>query len=223
MIEEIIDTPAGTTHVVFTDAADGDFAVVDPAADVDLRRRQLLPHPLTSLRQVHGTTTLVVSEPGEHDLAEADAAVTFASNCVVGVTTADCAPVVLVADIGVAVIHAGWRGAAAGVIESAARLLAERGARPVRTLVGPCIQPGAYEFDEQDLARLAGSHGADIAGSTEWGTPALDLHEMVASIVEGCGWPRPERSPCTSSERYFSHRTRGDRQRLLTAAWIERP
>ena len=212
----------GIAKIVFTDANDGDFRVVGADGDVDARRMAVNRSRWTLLRQVHGSEVVTVAEPGEHNLVQADGAVTFEPGCVIAVTTADCAPVVLVGSTGVAVVHAGWRGAFGGVIESAGRELRAGGAEPVAAVVGPCIQPAAYEFGTTDLETLRGRFGHGVEGRTENGKPALDLHHLVVSGCLSAGWPAPERSVCTSDRSFFSHRTRSDVRRQTTAVWIER-
>lgn len=210
-----------TVHIVSTDQTDGDFRVIDPAPDLVNNRDAIVSGPWTALRQIHGNRVVTVERAGSADMAEADAAVTFEPHCPISVVTADCAPIVLVGSTGVAVIHAGWRGAAAGIVQGAAEALQTGGSEPVATFVGPCIQPGAYEFGAQELDALADRFGPHVRATTDRGAPALDLHAMVTAACVGAGWPAPARSACTSHERYFSHRTRADVGRQATVAWID--
>ncbi len=216
-----IETGHWRCHIRSTTAADGSFAVIDPAPDVDARRLGLTGAAWTVLRQVHGAEVVSVASAGQATGIEADGACTFAPLVPVAVTTADCAPVVLVGTTGVAVVHAGWRGALGGVIESAARILAEGGATPVQTLVGPCIGPSAYAFGSEDLADIVAVFGPSVVGRTTSGSPALDLPALVGLACERVGWPAPARPSCTSDPRYFSHRVRGDKGRQTTVAWLE--
>jgi copper oxidase (laccase) domain-containing protein len=142
--------PAGRVVARSTAAAAGDFRVDGDARALARRRVALAPGPWTWLRQVHGADVIEVAEPGEGAGRSADAAVTVTPGCVLAVTTADCAPLVLVAEAGLAVVHAGWRGAEAGVIAAAAGGLARLGAgAPVASWLGPCIGPASYEFGEE--------------------------------------------------------------------------
>lgn len=215
--------PAGTVVAVSTSAAAGSFAVDQDEDVVAQRRAAVCDRPWTWLRQVHGTEVLTVTSPGHGAGARGDAAVTVEPGCPVAVTTADCAPVVLVAEAGVAVVHAGWRGAADGVIEAAASALRDAGGgRPRATWLGPCIGPAAYAFGEQERQRLVERFGPAVAGWTAGGEPALDLPAVVAQACRAAGWPVPARPACTSDPRWFSHRTRRDRARQTTVAWLER-
>lgn len=210
-----------TVRVAFTDVDDGDFRVLDPTPGLEGRRRAIVDRPWSWLIQVHGNRVLRVGEPGQHAGDEGDALLTTEAGCPISVTTADCAPVVLVADGGVAVVHAGWRGLVAGIVEKAAAALAEVAGAPVATLVGPCIAPTAYQFGADDLATVVDRYGPTVAGRTGAGDPALDVVAGVAEACRSVGWPAPDRPPCTSDLRWFSHRCRADQARQAAVAWVE--
>ena len=228
-----IPVATGSVRVVFTDRADGDFRVrlrppLDPAAQeahrvaLTARRNAIAAGPWTSLRQVHGARTVLVTAPGDQTDAEADAAVTTAAGAPISVLIADCAPVVLVAEEGVAVAHAGWRGLVNGVVSDAAATLRAVGGAPVATRLGPCIGPAAYEFGAHDLARMADAFGSAVVSETADGRPALDVPAAVAAACAQAGWPEPPgASQCTSDPGWFSHRTRADAERQTAVAWIE--
>ncbi len=212
----------GTVHIYNTDRSDGDFAVRDPAPDVEERRRAIIDAPWSWIIQVHGTTVHEVTKVGEHAGATGDGLITTETRCPIAVTTADCSPVVLVAEQGVAVIHAGWRGLVGGIVESTGARLVEQAGPPVEALVGPGIHPNRYEFGAEDLATVIDRYGPGVQSSTSWGSPALDMPAAVTEACRAAGWAVTEIGPCTSDEHYFSHRTRGDRARQTTVAWIER-
>lgn len=206
---------------VFTDAADGDYRVIDPTPGLAERREAIVAAPWSWLVQVHGDTIHRVDHPGQHAGAEGDGLFTTETGCPVAVTTADCAPVVLVAESGVACVHAGWRGLVAGIVEQAGRRLEEVAGPPIEALLGPCIGPGAYEFGADDLATVVDRYGSEVAASTDDGAPALDMAAGIAAACRLAGWPEPPRPSCTSDDRWFSHRVRGDRARQTAVAWIE--
>jgi copper oxidase (laccase) domain-containing protein len=251
-------------HSIFTSAADGDFAVpalAQPqlvpaqsalaqsdlaqseqdqlvAADsLDQRRSSIAAAPWTWLRQVHGGRVVVVEHPGEFAGAEADAAVTAASDAVLCVQTADCAGVLFsgfskqegatrseencVVAVGAA--HAGWRGVAAGVLQSTVEALMALGAQSVVWELGPCISPAAYEFGESELAALVDRYGESLRGSTDSGAPALDLRAAVrAALSETPAVYRgAQRIPCTATDPgFFSWRARQDSARQTSAIWM---
>lgn len=208
-------------RVVFTEVADGDFRVRRPTPGLDERRRAIVDRPWSWLIQVHEDTVLTVDEPGQHAGADGDALITTRSGCPISVTTADCAPVVLVAEGGVAVVHAGWRGLLAGIVEKAAARLVDAAGSPVASLLGPCIGPGAYRFGADDLATVVERYGPSVASSTVSEEDALDVPAAVAAACRSAGWPEPPRPPCTSDPRWFSYRTRADEARQAAVAWLE--
>ncbi|MEZ5341224.1 MAG: polyphenol oxidase family protein [Acidimicrobiales bacterium] len=219
--------PYSETHVVevvSTTVDDGDFRVPALGSDPDhaLRslHRRIHPADLTWLHQTHGTEVVRVTRPGEWAGAHADAVVTSAVDCPIAVTTADCAPVVLVASTGVGVIHAGWKGALGGVIEAAAAELRRDGGVPLASLLGPCIGTEHYEFGENDLAEIARRYGPGVVGRTKSGAPALRMDALIGAACEASGWPAPDATACTSGGDFFSHRVRGDLGRQTTVAWL---
>ncbi|MFV0258444.1 MAG: polyphenol oxidase family protein [Acidimicrobiales bacterium] len=218
-----IDVPMVDTiaRVVFTDRADGDYRVDGPASGLDELRRKVINESWTWLRQVHGAAVVTARTPGDGAGATADAAITTAVRVPIAVTTADCAPVVLVGDVGIGVAHAGWRGLVTGVVKHTAAALTAAGVRPRRTLLGPCIDPGHYEFSPADLDQVAAILGDEVRSVTPSGTPALDVPAAVAAACERAGWPRPDRPPATSDPTWFSHRVRADTGRQTTVAWLE--
>lgn len=210
-----------------TTVADGDFAIAQgehpgPEADALLaRRRSIYDQPWTWIRQVHGNDVVEPQEAGEWAGTQADGVLTRALSTPIAVTTADCAPVVLASTDSVAVVHAGWRGALAGIIEHAAERVLAEGAEPVAAILGPCIGVAHYEFGPDELARLVDAYGPEVASATGWGTQGLDMAAVVSAACRRAGWVEPEPTACTSDPSYFSHRVRGDRGRMTTVAWLE--
>ena len=115
--------------------------------------------------QVHSARTVIAHKPwAASDAPEADAIVTNTPNLAVSVLTADCVPI-LMADAAagvVAAVHAGWKGAKAGIIESAIEAMETLGARGSRiaAAIGPAISQAAYEVGPEFKA-------AFIAGCTD--------------------------------------------------------
>ncbi|MCU1458963.1 MAG: pgeF [Actinomycetia bacterium] len=200
----------------------GDHVGDDPAA-VSANRTRLedeLPGEWVWLRQVHGT--VVLTDPTQAAAtAPADAAVTSIPGRVLAVVTADCAPIVLVADGAVGVVHAGWPGLEQGVIGSAVDALrtAARGDAPVRAFLGPCVHPARYEFGSDDLDRLATRFGPEVRSTTLDGTPAFDLPAGVRVALREAGVEAlDDVDLCTAeSPRFFSYRRDGVTGRQATA------
>jgi copper oxidase (laccase) domain-containing protein len=166
---------------------------------------------------------VVVTHPGEHAGSVGDAAVTMVPGCTLAVRTADCPPLALFGTRSVAVIHAGWRGLLAGVVEAAVAAMVELGDEPQSAHLGPCIRVGCYEFDGPERDAMVGRYGASVAGTTTWGTPSLDLPEAVSAALSVAGVPKlHDASGCTACDRrWFSHRARGEAERFATTVWLE--
>lgn len=206
----------------FTDTRHGDLRVQGDPTRLRAHRSAIRPGAWTWLRQVHGGRVVVVTEPGEHAGAEADAAVTLCADAPVAVHTADCAPVLFLADGAVGVAHAGWRGLAAGVLEATVETMTALGAPPVEAVLGPCIRPRCYEFGADDLQQVAEAVGPEVRGLTAWGTPALDLPAGVAAACGRLGVPVTDLGTCTAcSPVHWSHRARGEAGRQALVAWVE--
>jgi YfiH family protein len=180
------------------------------------------PRPWTTLHQVHGAEVVVVTRPGEHAGADADAAVTAVPGCAVAVRTADCAPIILLGTRSVGVVHAGWRGLAAGVVAAAVGAVRGLGDDVVAAHLGPCIRPGCYEFAGPERDELIARFGPTVAATTGWGTPALDLPAALALALAEAGVPElHDDAGCTACDRrWFSHRARREAGRLATVAWL---
>ena len=181
------------------------------------------PGPWTWLRQVHGERVVLVDGPGDGVGSEADASVTVRSDTVLSIQVADCAPVVLAAPGGLAVVHAGWRGLRAGVIERASECLAEAAPGPQVAIVGPCIRSCCYEFGSVDLDALCARFGDGVRALTRQGRPAFDLPAAVRIVLERCGVSSIEfDGVCTGcDDRHWSHRVDGSDRRQALVAWME--
>lgn len=135
----------------------------DPAAVAENRRRAAewmgaTPDDLAAPYQVHSAVALTAVAGWRGERPQGDAVATAAPGVVCAVLTADCAPVLLAdpqAGV-VAAVHAGWKGALAGVVEAAVDAMAAQGALPGRTVavVGPCIAQGSYEVGADFQARF---------------------------------------------------------------------
>lgn len=205
----------------FTTRADGDLASAAPG--VDDRRQIVRAGRWTWLHQVHGDGVVVVREPGDHAGTEADAAVTDVRGAVLGVMTADCAPIALLAPEAVGVVHAGWRGASGDVIGRAVGAMHALGAGDIRAIVGPCIEATCYEFGVFELERLVGQLGEGVRATTRWGTSAFDLRAAVERRLRDAGVTQIELDErCTACDpELWSFRAAADEQRQAVVAWLE--
>lgn len=165
---------------------------------------------------------MVVDHPGQHAGVQADAAVTAVPGCVLAVQVADCAPVALVASSVVGVVHAGWRGLVAGVVQNAVAAMRAAGADGIDAVIGPCIEPACYEFGPDDLDAVAAALGDEVRGTTRSGSTALDLRAAVRASLRTAGVEQiSEADVCTAcSPVHWSHRARGEDERQAVVAWM---
>lgn len=189
-----------------------------------LREAARLPAEPRWLEQVHGSN--VVQHPDAAAGVQADACVAFGSGQVCAVLTADCLPVVFADQAGtrVAVAHAGWRGLAAGILESTIAAL-DAGVADLHAWLGPAIGPSAFEVGAEVRsafdARLPGCGACFVANDR--GRSQADLYGLARLVlqaagvrhVHGGGW-------CTHDEaaRFFSFRRDGVTGRQATLAWL---
>ena len=169
--------------------------------------------PLVAVHQIHSALCVSVGEPWDDDhRPAADALATARPGTLIGIVTADCAPVLL-ADVQAGVIgaaHAGWRGAHGGVAEATIAAMEGLGARRHRIVaaVGPCIAQASYEVSEDFRANFTVGDGRFFARG-EPGHWQFDLEAYVAHRLTEAGLARVERlgfDTYASPDRYFSYR-----------------
>jgi YfiH family protein len=181
------------------------------------------------VKQVHGRAVLFV-RPGEPvpPLPEADAIVCSDPERVISVRVADCVPVLLAdrAHRVVAAVHAGWRGAAAGVIGAAVRMTAAAAVDPADLVaaIGPAIGPCCYQVDEPVCSRFT----QQMPGSAAWFAPdgtrwRLDLWAAAHDQLVAAGIPRDaihvaRRCTAHEPEHWFSFRRDGAGTGRMVAA-----
>jgi len=179
---------------------------------------------LLSVKQVHGTDALVLDRPlTESDQFHGgwDALVTNQPGVTVAVRTADCVPV-LVHDPRrrvVAAIHAGWRGAVAGIVSKTLMLMADRfgSARSdLRVSIGPSAGPCCYEVDDPvlDQLRMGWPDWESVVHNHRRHKARLDLKTLIRRQVEGEGVSAPSVSTvnlCTicHDRLFYSYRREG--------------
>lgn len=206
----------------------------DPAAVEENRRRFALaagfdgPDRLAEVSQVHGAG-VVRATSGPHasgalSKTEADGLWTDEPGLGVGVRTADCVPVLMVAldergrAAAVAAIHAGWRGACAGVIAAAVEALGQGGHPADRLLaaLGPAIGLSAFEVGDEVIEAASESLGGEAPRTVPGprGRPHLDLPDLVRRHLHRAGVQShnvQDLGLCTGSDplQFFSHRRDG--------------
>ena len=169
----------------------------DPAAIEENRRRAVaavLPDTrLVTVYQVHSADCAVAQPWALTDRPKADAIVTDRPGLLLGILTADCAPVLL-ADEKAGVVgaaHAGWKGALAGVTDSTVTAMERLGARRERiaAAIGPCNARVSYEVDDAFARRFEDADPENerfFAGGRP-GHHRFDLEAYVAARLAAAG------------------------------------
>lgn len=204
--------------------------VGDESSSVDRNRAILLESigiaaladRLTTAEQVHGAELAEVApnligsgasvRTGHPPVAGADGLWTRARGVPLMLMFADCVPVILARPSlpAVAVVHAGWRGAAAGVAGRAASVLRElAGLDDCVAFIGPHIGPCCYEVGSDCVSHFDNRFVTITAAS-----PYLDLGAVVAADLERSGVPEGRQCHlgiCTAhnTDRFYSHRAEG--------------
>jgi len=190
---------------------------------------------LATVHQVHSAEVMIAEEPWPQDRRpRADAMVTDTPNLLLGILTADCAPV-LFADheaVVVGAAHAGWRGALAGVTDATIEAMERLGARRehIHAAVGPCIAQPSYEVDETFRARFVSADPDNqrffttgLAGKPHFDLEAYVVHRLIAAGIDEV--EALNLDTYADPDRFFSfrratHRGEADYGRQLSAIAI---
>ncbi|MBL7774992.1 MAG: peptidoglycan editing factor PgeF [Saprospiraceae bacterium] len=187
---------------------------------------QFAPEQLAWSKQVHGAEIRLAVAPGGSE--GFDALITNTPGVLVAVSVADCAPV-LVYDPrrrAVAAIHAGWRGAAAGILGKTLEAMAQHfGTRPGDCLafIGTCIDECSFEVGVEVAAAFAPDYWRFDPASGKY---FVDLKKNCAGQLENFGVPTGQISVSPFStvlhnDRYFSHRNEnGTTGRMLAVVGL---
>jgi polyphenol oxidase len=153
------------------------------------------PEHLLCAHQVHSPDAVVATGPWQGPARpKADAIVTRAEGLAIGITAADCGPILLV-DANARVIgaaHAGWKGALTGVVESTIDAMEQLGAERNRIVaaIGPLIRQPSYEVGGEFVERFI-EHDADntmfFIPAERDGHAMFDLAGFVRMRLENAG------------------------------------
>jgi len=214
--------------VLFTDRSHGSFALPADAADGTLaravRERALGLTRTAALvargRQVHGSTVTRIASgeiaegEGAHANGPADGQATSVEGLAVMVVSADCPPVAVAGAGAVAMLHCGWRGLAAGVVEEGVRAVRELAAPgPLSAVIGPGAGPCCYEVGPEVHEALG----------VEREDTRIDLASVALSrlAAAGVGDVRLVQTCTICDPRFYSHRREGARAgRQAGIAWL---
>jgi len=213
--------------------SDDDTALVARNRELAGAELGLAPGRMAAVYQVHGREAVIAENmldqtgamPGRTALPRADGLVTTTPGLGLTILTADCLPLLLVDDTGAVAgaCHAGWRGAAAGIVDATVALMRDQGAGRITALVGPTIQQPSYQVGAEMRSELLDSVAPkvrDLAAACfredgdrhyRFDLPGLVCHQLAAADVDdiqNCGidtYPA-DGVAMSDSVTYFSHR-----------------
>jgi YfiH family protein len=216
-------TRAGGVSVGLYASLNGGPGSADRPANVAENRARMAaalgvpPGCLITAYQVHSPDVVIVDQPWAADQRpHADAIVTRTRGIAIGVTTADCGPVLLAdAKAGViAAVHAGWRGALNGVLEAAVETMENCGADRARitAALGPMIRQANYEVGPDLVAQFSSAsdgNGRFFRPTLRPGHALFDLAGYIVGRLAAAGIGHLEDlGHCTYADpvRFFSYR-----------------
>jgi polyphenol oxidase len=179
-------------------------------------RMGVAPDRFLSLHQIHSPDAVVATGPWDGPARpKADAIVTRTEQLAIGITTADCGPVLFVDPVRrvIGAAHAGWKGALTGVLESTLRAMEELGAARGQTIaaIGPMIRQPSYEVGAEFVERFLDAdpeHGMFFLPSPREGHAMFDLAGFIRMRLESAGVLMIDDlgADTYADERFFSYR-----------------
>jgi YfiH family protein len=177
-----------------------------------------VPAPyIVSLHQRHGDTVQIVHagniesyrlmflDNHVQSCGSGDAIITNLSGVLIGVQTADCAPILLCDEKVrfVSAIHAGWRGTVGNVIENTVSTLTKLGCKNICAAIGPCIQKQSFEVGDEIISVVDKNYISEIDDKKYFDMPMM-IHDKLVALgikkIESIG------IDTVSDENFFSHR-----------------
>jgi YfiH family protein len=232
----------GVSDGIYADLNGGLGSNDDPANVRENRRRMAVhmgvtPEYFLSIWQIHSPDAVVASGPWENaSRPRADAIVTRTEALAIGVTAADCGPILLV-DPNARVIgaaHAGWKGALTGIVESTVEAMEKLGAERsgIVAAIGPLIRQHSYEVGGEFVERFIeadAENGVFFIPSARAGHAMFDLAAFIRTRLENSGVLMIDDIGVDtySDERFYSyrrsvHRKEPDYGRHVHAIVLER-
>lgn len=146
--------------------------------------------PVAALKQVHSARVVRVDGPGS--AGEGDALVTTRPGLALSVITADCVPALISMGDAIAAVHAGWRGAVAGVVPAAVdelRRVAGASADEASPVawIGPAIGACCYEVGPDVAEQIVAASGEEVATPGPAGKPHVDMARAVELQLRRAG------------------------------------
>lgn len=211
----------GVSNGIYASLNGGTGSNDDPAHVLENRRRMaetlgVTPGQFLTAFQVHSPDVAIATAPWDSESRpRVDAMVTKVPGLALGVTAADCGPILFVDPqarvIGAA--HSGWKGAIGGVLESTIKAMEGLGAARANIIaaIGPLIRQSSYEVGAEFVARFTeadAGHSSFFVPSSRADHAMFDLAGFIRQRLERAGILMiDDVDVCTyADERFFSYR-----------------
>jgi polyphenol oxidase len=174
------------------------------------------PDRFLSLHQTHSPDVVTATGPWDGEVRpKADAVVTRTEGLAIGITTADCGPVLFIDPVRrvIGAAHAGWKGALTGVLESTLQAMEELGAERAQIIaaIGPMIRQPSYEVGAEFVERFLDAdaeHAMFFLPSPRERHAMFDLAGFIRMRLEKAGVLMIDDlgADTYADERFFSYR-----------------
>ena len=180
--------------------------------------------PIQYMHQVHGTSVGVIKEFSDEPIPNTDALFTKSNKVSLAIMSADCLPIALANTEGteIALLHAGWRGLSAGIIqESLKKFNLEN--NDLKAWLAPCISQNKYEVGKDvyktfmDLDEESKKNFKEV-NSEKW---MFDLKAEAARVLKKFKVQVSQSNYCTytDDDLFYSYRRNKTDERVLTLLW----
>ncbi len=175
------------------------------------------------MNQVHGTSVQVINDYVYEPIENTDALFTSSNKVSLAIMSADCLPIAIANSEGteIALIHAGWRGLASGIIDKTLKMF-ELDNKELKAWLAPCISQKEYEVGKDVYEAFANDEESVNSfkklNSEKW---LFDLKAQATRILEKFEVSVSESNYCTYSdeELFYSYRRNKTDKRVLTLLW----
>jgi YfiH family protein len=176
----------------------------------------ITPSQFVTLNQVHSDIVRFVnsdnieeykfSDPENMNRMEGDAIITNVAETLIGIHTADCAPILLCDEKAgfVSAIHSGWRGTVGRIIENTVAMLIGLGCKNLVVAIGPCIQKPSFEVNDEIINNVDRKYISTIENKKFFDMPQMIYDKFAANnevkVITRIG------VDTVSDENFFSYR-----------------
>tara|TARA_Y100001970_G_scaffold215744_1_gene264047 strand:- start:4265 stop:4969 length:705 start_codon:yes stop_codon:yes gene_type:complete len=180
--------------------------------------------PVQYMNQIHGTSVQVINDYVYQPIENTDALFTNSSKVSLAIMSADCLPIAIANSEGteIALIHAGWRGLASGIIDKTLKMF-DLDNRELNAWLAPCISQKEYEVGNDVYEAFIKLDEESVKSfkkinSRKW---LFDMKGQATRILDRSGVSVSQSNYCTykDEELFYSYRRDKTDKRILTLLW----